>query len=410
MPVICEFCGDVLDSRGSKVVLFTCDDCKENIRQDNAIRDIVFHTCGDRLSRSRTKYDLYYCPFHSDNNPSFVVYDRSCRCYAGCLVHGREFGDVFDFVSEFYGITDFQETARMLSGKLSEVVVHRDYPEVEPRKLLTMGDIERLHRNVSDALEWFEERGVSRFTAYEKHLGMTRDWPNTYTFRTGPRKGEDVLIRTTRYSIPNIALGEPMYCKLRVDDRILEAQWDAIKDGLALEVREDMAAHKSAVTGKAVSPETISMKDVKRRLLGDRFTQLPGPKDSKATFNQDRFSRLTPKGIEYPHYEYALIHEGEIKAMVMEDCTGDPHYGYPSVSNKESADIARILQNVKRKIIIADNDDAGQIYANKNLQWLGDAEIIHPPDGLKAADDAVLENVVHEWMKGYGLEPVKLER
>lgn len=410
MPTICEFCGEIQKSKGQKTHMFTCINCRENIRIDNALRDVIFHSCGDRLYRTRPRYDLYYSPFRSERSASFVVWDDRCHDYGGHLINNKEYGDVFDFVMEYYGITDFQEAARYLNGQLSVEVPKRTYTEIEPQRLLTISDIERLHENVADALEWFENRGVSRFTAYEKKLGMVNSWPSSYTFRGGARKGQEIVFHTRRYAIPNIANGEVMYCKLRLDDALADKQWQALPESLIEEVRHDIAAHKSAISGETVSPDDISDSEIRRRLLGDRFSQLPGPKDANATFNQDRFKRLTTAGVEYLPYDIGLIHEGEIKAMTMEDCTGDPEYGFPSVSSKGGSNIAELMQKVNRIYIIADSDEAGREYALKNQALLPQAQIITPPDGFKAADDVVLAGQALEWMASYGIEPVRLWR
>lgn len=411
-PVVCKSCGSII-RRGTdwQPILSYCNGCKESIKEDHPIRDVVFTMIPERLRIRRSSYDLYYCPLHDDReNPSLAVFNHHCTCYAGCTFNGKEKADVLDFVRQMYSIEDFPALLDSLRG------LHMDAPPVQNirRKIdreipaPTMEQVNIFHRNVQDALDWFATRHVLPFTAYEKRLGMAPAYRNGYTFISGPNAGETVYHTTRRYSVPNIAFGKVRSVKLRRDDQYSQDQL-TLMDPLELsDIKRDLAERETRKQKRPVMAEEITDSMLVGWIFGDRYPQLPSS-DGKAIFNVERFASLSGGDLQYIEWPYGLIHEGEFKAMAMEDCV-DGIYGFPSVSNLANESVGKLLQNCKRKIYVQDNDEAGEKNAEKHRKWIPDLEVIKPPDGLKAADDVVNAGSVLEWMASIGIEPVKLNR
>lgn len=393
---VCQHCGEIL-FRGNptEIEFFTCTKCRDEIKQDNGLRTLLRSVLGGNLKATHHSYDLYTCPWHTDRDPSFVVYDSVCSCRAGCEINGKEWGDVYDFTQEFYGL-DFQAAAELLSGKRNaEPLPRLIAPKQKKKRQLSMLDVERLHRNIEDALAWFESRCVSRFTAYEKKLGVDYHVSHKYIFRHGKRAGEEVWNQTRHFSIPNIVFGDVYYCKLRRDDSYSLEQLDLMDQVLVEAIREDVA--------EELGREPTNF-ELMQKIFPKRYPQKAGPKNAKLVFNAERCVRRTDAGLEYLHWPYITIHEGEIKAMAVEDA------GYPALSNKEDENIARLVQNCKRVIYVRDNDDAGEAYALKHRNWIPHLEIVSPPQGFKAADDVVQAGLIHDWFGKLGLEPMELRK
>lgn len=408
--LICTHCGTVIRKGDpARVSFFTCEDCREDIRTDHPLREVVFEEISTRLAHRRGGYDKYYCPFHNDvHDPSFWVYENTCHCEAGCKINGKDYGDVFDFIAEYYHLSSFQAAAEKLGKNLPIIVPNRSYEPKIVDDPVTMEEVVRLHMNAAEALAWFTMRGVTPFTVDEKLLGMRSNYRDFYTFRTGLRRGEKVWNTSRYYSIPNVTFGVVQYCKLRRDDQYSMDQLRLIDPRLREEIREDIRLCAQALGRPGEVSDELLMESVFRR-----YPQLRHPLNANALFNTERVVRHTGnRVVEYIHLPYILIHEGEIKALVMEDCCDDPDYGYPSLSNKLDERVASAVRNVDRVIYVKDRskDKTSSEVVERHRLWIPRLEVIEAPEGLKAADDVVLAGQVHPWMSSFGIEPVRLER
>lgn len=99
--------------------------------------------------RKQGRYFKAPCPFHSENTPSFVVYEdrQSWRCFGACA----EGGDIFKFAQKFHGWS-FKEALEEL-GKRAGVEVRQQTPEQRAKGEQN----DRLRALVKHAVELYHE-------------------------------------------------------------------------------------------------------------------------------------------------------------------------------------------------------------------------------------------------------------
>lgn len=367
------------------------------IKADNPIRSVAYRLIGDRLKKENHSYDLYLCPFHQDSNPSFVVNETQCTCYAGCAINGRLYGDVFDFVQELYGFPHSRDAAVFLSAQPAEIS-RRELPiEDKPSYRLGWRDVWRGTEHQKLALPYFHQRGLTDSTVRSYQLGKYVEW-KYYRTIAGVRH----TFSAPRYSIPDIAFGTVRNIELRLDEQ------EAVRR-LAL-VAPDLRRAAEIEAG------TDSARELSHFFYGPRYLRVPGGRRENLLFNAD----LVVQRIQYDggwgwfsrEIPQLLVHEGALKALAMQDA------GYPSISCKGAPGLGSLF-GVKEIIIVQDNDEdvirngktfnAGVSYASKALEMTGrtlgnGVRIISPPPEFKAADDVVLAGCVDDWMRQHGIK------
>lgn len=378
------------------------------------IRPFIRQALGDRLKTSGRGWDLYFCPFHEDTeNASFIVYDEHCECKVCTPFHSSKGGwsnkgDVIDFIiaaEELHGGTcSMAEATAKLDGQIAiqSTPVRKASPS--PRSFLPWEEIDstRSPELRTKAMEYFTHRGLKAHSVDTHFLGSVS---RVYG-------GHKVLYAT----IPNIAQGKVRKIKLRLQDEDAVRVVRTLSDDVVMPIRTAMAQRMK------VEPDIVTDLQVAYHLF-PRYTQVRNGIEGNLIYNLDRLIQKLPNGdLVFKRQSVLLIHEGEIKALAMEDAADQDDYGYPSIAAKEVASIAKALINVNRILIVGDREpnktapdgrvfNPGRDYAQNTLNAIGRSsgvEIIYPPEGYKDADRVVKAGLAHEWMKGYGVEPVKL--
>ena len=65
------------------------------------MRELVREVASDYFIKSMANYDIYNCPFHSDNHHSAGCYEKRFYCASCC-----KSWNYYDFISEFFGLTE----------------------------------------------------------------------------------------------------------------------------------------------------------------------------------------------------------------------------------------------------------------------------------------------------------------
>lgn len=361
----------------------------------------------DRLRKEAGSYEAYLCPFHDDRRASFIVYDNCCGCEAGCPVNGREWGDVLDFVMEYFSLHSWREVITTLTGELPEPPKHEKKAASKPARVLSWREIETIDRNIRFSTPYFLGRGLKAETIPSRHLGAYRSWPNTLTIG-----GQPYTFRAQRFAIPDIAFGRVRNIELRLDEADAWQTYHALPDSLKEQLAEDI---------QRASREIPAERDLLYEIFGGKYCRVPGGIRSNLIFNAERVWKRVEGGWFSPDMDYVLVHEGSLKALVTEDACDDEFY-YPSISAKGARGLSSLV-SVKEIIVVQDNEpdkvrpdgtkhNPGREYALKAVEMTGrrlgsGVRIIKAPDGLKAADDAVQAGIVHKWLGELGIEPVR---
>lgn len=350
--------------------------------------------------QSTKQWARWRCPFHDDNSPSFVVYANSqrCSCEAGCKIAGRVWGDVFDFVREYYHLPNIASAVRELQGK-TLTPVFRELPEEHERKL-SWYDVKNLLLYQEEALPFYRKRGLTEQTVRDYRFGLYTDWP------FHPEDMEKTYVK--RYAMPDIAYNQVRNIELRRDDG------DAIERLGSLDQQVVSRYCDAYKTRNSSFPSTEDLLD---HYFGAKYLRVPGGIRRNLIFNAERaLKKITHEGVTgwfSPDMPYLLVHEGALKALVLDQA------GYPSVSAKGASGLA-YLYGVKELVIIQDNEpdkkrrdgtsfNAGLEYATRAAEASGrrhGIRIIKPPDGYKGADDAVNAGVADAWLAKEGIYPV----
>lgn len=377
------------------------------LKEQYPLRETVARLIGDRLRHAKHDHDEYLCPFHADVKASFLVFEGACGCMAGCAINGREWGDVLDFVKEYFGLRNWGEVEAELTGKFPSPIPKQKYAPVKPSKPISWQAVQQGVAHQAEATPFFHERGVKDKSIAAYQLGKYLSWPNTLTIG-----GEPHTFRAQRYSIPDIAFGRVRNVFLRLDEADARASLACLDSTLVEQRQREM---KTKLT------EQELMYD----FFGGKFTRVPGGVRANLIFNAERVMQR----IEYegwtgwfsPDMPYVLLHEGQLKAIVMEDACDDEFY-YPSIAGKGPQGIAACV-GVKDLIIVQDNDpdkikpdgtkhNAGRAYALRAVEISGrrlgqGVRIIRPPEGFKDADEVVKAGIHHEWLGSLGIEPLR---
>lgn len=388
------------------------------IKELYPLRETVARLIGDRLAHHGVSADLYHCPFHEDVlNPSFMVKDTWCSCQTGnCTINGKTWGDVVDFMLEYFRVTKVWQLMEKLNLALPDPPPRTTpIPKPEPEhNLLTWDHVKRGTRHQSLAIPFFVGRGVKEPTIHIKWLGLYPSCANKIKI-----DGVEHEFRTRRYTIPDIAFGQVRKIELRLDHARAREDLALIDPNLVAKV----AAKLEAKLGKFPTPDQLT-----EVFFGGRYTRVGGGIKKELIFNVERLvQRITYEGTQgffTPDLPYILVHEGAFKALAMEDACDDTAFGYPSISCHAAGGLAAATAAVKDIVIVQDNDvdkvrpdgvvvNPGREYAQRALEAIGrrhGVRIISPPPDFNGADDVVKGGMVHEWMSKNGIEPVKLKR
>jgi len=381
----------------------------EGILERNPIRTTVFNILG-AYSKRTPRYDTYKCPFHSDKNPSFIVYDGTCRCLAGCEINGRGYGNVFDFVATYFNMKNTVEAANWLEAPDNRPLrVPPPIPTPAKQTPLSWDDIRRGSQPKFQplVLEWAKDRGLRSETVKEHHLGRYPSWNN----RVHWSDTETQTFQIPRFTIPDVAFGYVRNIECRRDDKEAHERLHMMDEQLY----DRAAAH----IGSHAEEDLISM------LFGHRYTQVPNGikkslvKNVRRVVRQEMVDGLL--SYVYPKMPYVLIHEGLLKALAVEDAPPDPDYMFPSVSCRGAEGISLATHAVQNIFIIQDNDwvagkngkegfSPGKRIADRTAELMSNrnnVKILVPPIGFKAADDMIKDNMLIDWLAENGIDPIR---
>jgi len=380
------------------------------IKEQYPIRSTLERIMPDGLRHRGQRYDVYICPFHDDVRPSFWVNDRTAHCEAGCGIAGREYGDVLDFVREYYGLHTWPEVIERLTGVLPDPPPAREIPKTVDKPLSWM-DVQKGLALQDEALAYFQSRGLKEATVRKWNLGKYRTWPYSSLI-----EGKSYTFRCARYTLPDIAFGQVRNIELRMDEADAVIQLKLVDGAL----KESVAEQLQKKTGKLPTE-----RELLSHFFGGKYTRVPHGIQRNLIGNVERVLwRVEHDGHPgwfSPDLPYVLVHEGLLKALVLEDACDDEFY-YPSISAKGAPGLAA-LAGVKELIIVQDNEpnrikpdgsihNPGRDYAYRAVEASGrrlgqTVRIITAPEGLKAADDVVMAGQVHEWLSSLKIEPIR---
>lgn len=370
----------------------------DQLKQAYPLRQTIASLLG-KPKIHKSDADYYPCPFHKDHSPSFVVYEHHCKCYANCPIHGREWGDLLDFLMEYWHMNTPQEVAEKL-GQVQLVVNPVKKRALNPsRHTLKMDDVMEGYTHVEDARTYFHQRGISDAQIDTHKLGI-RTWSH--------KLNRSDFVMAQRFTLPDIAYGMVRNIDLRLDEA--KALQD-LKSGLvdAKIISQVCDQYKQEHGNFPSTPGLITL------LFGPRYTQMLGGIQGGVIFNIEVAIQRHEDGWFLPTLPYLLIHEGKFKAMAMQSL------GFPSISCKGASGLSHLF-NVRELIVVQDNEpdklrpdgssfNPGASFARHNLEATGRSShvrIIRPPQDFKGADDVVVAGAAIDWMAQEGIHPYEI--
>lgn len=321
---------------------------------------------------SALKYGRYYrfnCPFHGSRDPDFMIDSESgwCKCHsAGCKMNKGT--DLIGFVREITGVS-FQEAIEIISGtvpvKNPVKVWKSEKTDDDKRKwMLDKFRVSRLPDGIQRANTYWSERGLSPKTIKDFGLG-------SFAMRGNEQLG---TLSHYRNTIPWYTNGKMVCMSARRDDPLCRA----------------------IVT--ELDPEWVKVacgdEDPLKVLFGPKFLTFGG-RNRDRIFNNQRVIKVVGDKVEFVPLRLLFITEGVGDVLAVESA------GYPCISGRNSDLVAQALSRVERIIIIEDNDEAGNMYAQQIAQRIGRTDgsvaIATPP--LKDAMDMLQAGQLRGWLE-----------
>jgi hypothetical protein len=174
--------------------------------------------------------NFYKCPFHTEDTPSFAVYEDHAHCY-GCGFHG----DAFDFVARRYSM-DFVGAAKYLNAQSTDGASLEEYRrqrEEERRAQLQARDEARERYHTDGPWQRYHEALTDQARATWRATGIPHDWQDWWSLgfaesRKYEYKGE--FFESPALTIPIWSLVNGHECHvITCQYRLLEAPADAGK-------------------------------------------------------------------------------------------------------------------------------------------------------------------------------------
>lgn len=171
--------------------MLTLTDTIERIKQ-LSLRDIISEELGTTAKRGRD-YDMYQCPLHDDNSPSFMVKDSYCKCFS-CHPDGM---DAISFIQEYRSLSFVNAVSYLADIYLNGSAPVANRPKRQPQRQAMSeppsAEWQRQARAVIDeaetclwspagerALTYLYNRGLTDQTIKDARLGYVpgspKDW------------------------------------------------------------------------------------------------------------------------------------------------------------------------------------------------------------------------------------------
>jgi len=347
---------------------------------------------------------FFLCPLHKDVHPSLGVNPRSQR--VTCFQHGCfEKDDILAYIMKRENISDINQAQDLLEGKKE---LSRPAPQVleppKPKKPIDQWRIDKLREYQDIAVPYFRGRGIVESVTRQRLLTYNNIYFVDRVYET--LEGEKLMLHTPRFTIPNMFFGKARSVNGRLDENYIKLSWQQQPDFVEL-IRIDLAERQNL----SVLP---SDEDLIKHVYGPKYWKWTG--SDEGIYNPHRLVTRRDGQYWYPPLSYLLVTKGEIKALALEGL--DAEFGFMAVSIPKvtGLDLRVAFHNVKRVVIIADNDPLKWNEGKKEFLIAGeeeaemikvasgreDAEIIFPPDGYKDPDSmaAISPQKVIDWLTG----------
>lgn len=332
---------------------------------------------------------FWHSPFNpKDREPSFCVTISKNMWYDFSTDQG---GDVLNFIGlhVFGNIKNVLEAAKYLENE-PEIAVKKPKVTAKP-KPPTSVNIELVKKwalHLDDAISYFKTRGIKESSVKKNLMGADTCF---YFRREYKVNGEVYELPSVRYSIPYWS-GNTIKCvNRRRDDEKALALIQSCGEEFVASVRQEIG-EKGDIVSHLFGPKYLKMGTFPIYNIN-------------TLYETDHSGNLVIKdNLPVPKVlPYVFITEGEIDAQSVHDA------GYYAVAAKKASgvNINYPLSKVKMPIIIADNDEAGMIYAQNIAKQIQNplCRIVLPSNGHKDANDMIVAGVFENWASLYGILP-----
>lgn len=283
------------------------------------------------------------CPFCGSFR-TFYVNDKQkrCGCYqAGCYLSL----DAVDLVEKHLNKT-FVEALEWIKGNEVAMRENRgrqkktkapDKPRVDPMQMFLAGQ-----HGAQLAKSYFGGRGLSPESIEKFQLGAIEK------YQAGWHKTKSgVWIKRVphiRYTIPWMLHGELRAVALRIDYN------NALESARTLSVSDKRELKKDFDT-RGIAWEAEKIVEI---IAGPKY--LTAGNKTNRVFNADSITEVgDDKKVKAIEVDVVVVTEGEINAIGIQEVTG-----IPSLAIKSHQDLQRVLEKVKRIVVMQDNDKPKQ--------------------------------------------------
>lgn len=365
-----------------------------HLKQSISLRGYVAQDLNHVPARHRTNFDVYQSPFRApERTPSLAVWDVCFKDYGA-----EEYrGDLINWVMLRLNSTSRGEAVEYLEGgkltlpKPEFQPTEREQKDLQPAR-------NRFHNDLPLALDFFQQRGISKSTAFDFTLGVALKFPHTYRFTNGAEH----RFFCKRYAIPTIVAGKVWAINMRLDaDAATEAFLDVATNQPALMMKLYGDQNKK---GNSTDEQLI------QEMFGDKYVMVSG--SLRYPFNLESIVRFDKERKPEPfRTSYALLNaERKELDVLAATSAGYIACGFPAEwAISKTSTVKHLCSGIQNPIIIADNDGGtGLEKAKKLLDAIGNpnAKILLPPEPFKDLSDMVTAGALESWLKGYGISPV----
>ncbi len=373
----------------------TVKDAIDEIKQRIDIRSYIRGVLGTPEKKHiHRDYDEYLCPFHTERSRSFKVNEKLqvYRCFGAC----GDGGDLIDFVMRRYGMTIQDAVEHLSSGSfIASPPTQRKHEEHFTTEL-KMHDAERVYRHFDYGMSYFGPHGVSEDVGRAHMLGARIPKPHKYTMRDG----EEIMIPSQRFAIPNLFGQHVINIALRRDDAYVLEVVKLLDYDLYRKVVHDW---ERSNPHKPIMDDA----DLLEPFGGAKYISTYGGRN--AMFNVSLLCHQDADGSKrYKSVPSVIWTESEKEALLLLSL------GYDAIArNPARDDVSELFQRVTRIVIPAHNDDgAGMGHAETKLAAgkfpRGKAQIITPPSPHKGLDDMYdAGESVPAFLERYGVYPTR---
>lgn len=336
----------------------------EALKESIDLRAYVMNDLGRPTTHSGGVF-MFHCPFHKDRTASFACYANGYWCFGAC---GKG-GDLIAYVQERCHV-DFKEALRILGEDQALPKFRRGvFPQAERKPVtLTMADVERYHFDLAKVKSYLDSRMIpdsireSRMIGGSDYQGRRLDKPLASVKQYIDSTGKVWRFESNWVALPYLFDGTVYSMNFRRDDlgcrESLRKAGEAHRLDMVRFLQIDLAEKTDQY------PDEIDYQTVLYHAFGPRFYR-PG---TRATaYGVDQLIRREGQQLVYPRKPYVILCESEFDKLSCEA------QGFTAIAVKatRNVDIRRIVQNTALVFAAIDPDAAGELYASKLTQALG---------------------------------------